>query len=327
VTTIWTGVVANEAATATATVIAGSVTQGKAVDGSGAAAEFGAGGRLAMAADGRSLLVANLNVLRKVGLDGQVSTLSGNGLLANPEALATDTAHSAVYVAGEKGVVAAGSATTSWSRYVQRIDANGIATSLKASSGSGTVYGGNAGSGGMAMGPDGLLYVTATAANQILVVDPRTGASAPYAGRPDGSAGADDGGLSVASFSHPTGLSFDAQGNLYVCDTGNHQIRKISPEGVVSSLAGTTTAGYANGQGAKARFGAPSDIDFDRFAGVLYVADGALVREVGLDGGVRTLIGGDLGYGFYGLTVDAQGALYATATGGLAGVVRISGMH
>lgn len=324
-TTMWTGVVANEAATATATVIAGSATQGKA-DGAGAAAQFGPGGKLTLAADGNSLLVANMNMLRKVGLDGKVTTLSGNGLFANDEVLTTSGGQ--IYAVGEKGVMPAGATTPSWRRFVQRIDGQGIATTLASNAGSAdTVFGGKAGSGGVAMGPDGLLYVASPTENQILVVDPHTGAAATYAGNADGSAGADDGDVSKASFNHPMGLSFDAQGNLYVCDLGNHKIRKITPEGVVSTLAGSGLGNYAGGQGSAAGFGYPSDIVFDPSSGKLYVADSGAIRQLDLEGRVRTVIGGDLGYGFYGLTVDAHGVLYATTVGNVAGVVRINGLH
>ncbi len=101
-----------------------------------------------------------------------------------------------------------------------------------------------------------------------------------------------DGG-STARFSRPGGLAMDASGNLYVADTDNHVIRKVTPQGQVTTLAGAPgTPGSADGAGSKARFRSPAAVTVDLF-GNLFVADTGnhTVRRVTLLGAVTTLAG------------------------------------
>lgn len=88
-----------------------------------------------------------------------------------------------------------------------------------------------------------------------------------------GGPGFRDGKGDNARFCKPGGMDFDKAGNLYVADTGNHTIRKISPEGIVSTLAGKPgVSGRNNGKGEAARFNSPSDVAVDS-RGNVYVAD------------------------------------------------------
>ncbi|MDR2207855.1 MAG: SMP-30/gluconolactonase/LRE family protein, partial [Azoarcus sp.] len=80
-----------------------------------------------------------------------------------------------------------------------------------------------------------------------------------------------DGIGSAAKFLHPKGIAIDAAGNLYVADTHNHCIRKVTPAGEVSTLAGGEE-GFADGIGSAAKFNYPVNIAID-VAGNLYVAD------------------------------------------------------
>jgi len=120
-------------------------------------------------------------------------------------------------------------------------------------------------------------------------------AIAPVSGATD-QAGHKDGTGGVARFNDPTGLARDAQGNLYICDARNHVIRKITPGGVVTTVAGQPgESGAVNGVGSAARFNFPADIAVAP-GGVLYVADSGnhCIRAIAANGAVTTLAG-DLG--------------------------------
>ncbi len=99
-----------------------------------------------------------------------------------------------------------------------------------------------------------------------------------------------DGTALQSVFSNPQGLDFDAQGNLYVADTDNHAIRKVSTAGVVSTVAGNGVLGLIDGSGEEARFYSPSDVAVAA-DGTLYVADtlNHVIRKIGTDGQVSTL--------------------------------------
>jgi hypothetical protein len=108
-----------------------------------------------------------------------------------------------------------------------------------------------------------------------------------------GSSGSADGTGSAARFSLPTGVAVDNAGNVYVADDGNNTIRKITPCGVVSTLAGLAgSSGSANGTGSAARFSQPFGLTVDS-AGNVYVADrdNHLIRKVTPAGVVTTLAG------------------------------------
>lgn len=97
----------------------------------------------------------------------------------------------------------------------------------------------------------------------------------------------------AARFDLPTGLATDNTGNIYLADTNNSIIRKISPTGVVTTLAGSAgVPGYADGTGSAARFDHPSGIAIDRNS-VLYVADtnNSVIRKITLAGVVTTVAG------------------------------------
>ncbi len=105
------------------------------------------------------------------------------------------------------------------------------------------------------------------------------------------SSGSADGTGSAAKFNGLTGITIDSSGNLYVSDTKNNTIRKITPAGVVTTIAGLAgSSGSSNGVGSAARFNSPWDIDIDA-EGNLYVADRGnnLIRKLTNNGGIYTV--------------------------------------
>lgn len=99
-----------------------------------------------------------------------------------------------------------------------------------------------------------------------------------------------DGKASEAFFNEPTGLALDAKGNVYVADAGNHAIRKIDVNGIVSTVAGNGVPGNKDGKGAEASFNHPSDIAVAA-DGSVYVTDSLnhAIRKIAVDGRVTTL--------------------------------------
>lgn len=137
-----------------------------------------------------------------------------------------------------------------------------------------------------------------------------------FAGSPRGFSGSADGVGTAARFWNPSGLAIDKAGNLYVADTLNYTIRKVTPNGTVTTLAGKAGArsgsGNANGTGSAARFFYPTDVTVDQ-ADNLYVADGWGVRKV-TQAGVVTSFATGLIHAFS-VAADNTGNLFVVDSG------------
>jgi len=120
-----------------------------------------------------------------------------------------------------------------------------------------------------------------------------------------GTSGKDHGkGPSQARFNAPAGIAFDTAGNLYVADSLNYTVRKISTNGMVTTLAGTPgEQGSTDGTGAAARFFQLRGLAVDQ-SGNIYVADGSVVRKITPAGEVSTLAGVQGQFG----NADGQGS-------------------
>ncbi|SDK02004.1 NHL repeat-containing protein [Catalinimonas alkaloidigena] len=141
----------------------------------------------------------------------------------------------------------------------------------------------------VAVANDGTLYIADTYNHCIRKIT-SDGLVSTLAG--NGQTGFADGTGQAATFNQPVSLCLAQDGTLYVADGGNHSLRKITPDGEVSTLAGSGDAGFADGTGAEALFNGPSGIAISP-EGMLYVTDFAnhRIRRVTPDGTVSTLAG------------------------------------
>lgn len=167
-----------------------------------------------------------------------------------------------------------------------------------------TVAGGFSDPFGVVLDRAGNAYVAdAGEHNQIRKIAP-DGSVSVLAGGAEGFA---DGSGAAAAFNTPSGLAIDAAGNLLVADTGNNAIRRVTPQGVVTTLAGGGAAGYADGAGAQARFNGPLAVALDK-AGNVVVADtyNDRIRRIGTDGVVSTIAGSGVQGGLDGAAAQAM---------------------
>lgn len=188
----------------------------------------------------------------------------------------------------------------------------------------------------LALDPSGNLYVLDQTSSAIHRVSASTGTLALVAGSPLGHSGysGDNGLATAAQLSSPSGMAFDPSGNLFIADTGNHRIREVAAStGVISTVAGTGTAGFSGdgGLATAALLSSPSAIAADS-KGNLYIADSATstVRKIDAHTGVISTVAGTGAAGFsgdgaaataaqlnspQGITVDSFGNLFITDTG------------
>ena len=178
---------------------------------------------------------------------------------------------------------------------------------------------------GIAVAASGNVYVAEFYGNDIRKITPG-GIVTTLAG--SATAGSTDGIGAGASFNTPLGITVDANENVYVADYGNNMIRKITPAGVVTTLAGSATAGSDNGTAALATFNGPSGIAVTP-SGTLYVTEwfNCDVRQISGAGVVTTLAGSgacgsDDGMGAaatfalpVGITISTNGVLYVADDG------------
>ena len=278
------------------TLVAGTTGTAGTLDGIESSALFNQPGGLVATSAGVIYVADTANAtIRRIGTDGSVTTIAGSTVargnadgpgsqatFSAPLGLALDTAGN-LYVAD------------STNHTIRKITSLGTVSTLAGSAG---LTGSANGTGpdarfnfpaGVAVDPAGNVFVADRTNNLIRRITP-AGAVTTFAGTP-GVSGADDGTGSAALFNQPTGLILDAAGNLYVADTGNCTIRKITGAGVVSTLAGLpTVGGDQDGTGLGALFNQPRALTIDN-AGNLYVADtgNSSIRQVTPAGVVTTL--------------------------------------
>ena len=292
------------------TTLAGSAGQVGSADGTGSAARFDYPSGVAVDNEGNVYAADYYNsTIRKVTAGGVVTTLAGSagqwgsadgiGSAARfdrPEGVAVDSAGN-VYVADMPNCT------------IRKVTAAGLVTTLAGSPGQrGSADGAGSAArfyfpAGVAVDSDGNVYVADYYNSTIRkvtaggVVTTLAGSAEQY--------GSADGTGRAARFYYPSGVAVDSTGNVYVADSlcfakphvnidrGNSTIRKVTPAGVVTTLAGSAGQyGSADGTGSAARFNNPNGVAVDS-AGNVYVADifNATIRKVTPAGAVTTLAG------------------------------------
>lgn len=177
----------------------------------------------------------------------------------------------------------------------------------------------------------GNIYISDYGNNRIRKVTLATGVITTIAGNGTEGYSGDGAAATAAELNNPKGLAVDAQGNIYVADFGNNCIRKITPSGTISTIAGNNTSGFSGDGGAAtaAQLNNPAGIAIDA-QGNIYIADAGNNRIRKIAAGNITTIAGNGKTAFSGnyvpaataslnnpsgVAIDASGNLYIAETG------------
>ena len=269
------------------TTLAGTPGGVGTTDGTGAAAQFNQPVGLAVASGGVIYVADSANhTIRKIASGGVVTTLAG----APGKAGYIDATGGSAEFNQPYGIAIDGSGnlyvTELGNNTVRMVTSGGVVTTLAGTAGS---AGSTDGTGtaarfnqpiGIAIDASGNLYVADSTNNTIRKIA-SGGVVTTLAGSP-GSAGTADGTGSAARFHSPRGMATDAAGNIYVTDSENCTIRKVTPAGVVTTLAGTPgTFASVPGTGAAALFDVPVGIAVGTTGSVYITNELAFTIEVG----------------------------------------------
>lgn len=282
----------------TFSTVAGTSAFGGNDDGSGQAARFARPYALAVNSSGNVFVADTLNgTVRMVTSGGTVTTIAGAaGNLGSADGTggaAQFNQPSGIAVDSNGNLFVADTINCT----IRKITQGGVVTTI---AGSAELQGSTDGVGasarfysptGVAVDSNDNLYVTDTTNCTIRKITP-AGLVSTLAGVA-GSSGIGDGTGSLARFNTPTGIAIDGSGNLYVADSQSDTIRKVTPSGVVTTLAGTAgVSGSADGTGAAAQFRVPNGVAVDG-NGNVYVADSnnSTIRKLTPNGVVTTFLG------------------------------------
>lgn len=264
------------------------------------------------------------NLIRKISPDGMVTTLAGSGAAGSADGKASSASFffPVAVAADNRGNVYVADTHNS---LIRKISPDGNVSTLAGKwpaglkpRNDGTAVFDNPM--GIAADATGNVFVADWIHDQVRKIS-LDGKITTVAG--DGTPGAKNGPAASATFYLPEAIAIDAAGNIYVSDTYNNMIRKISKDGIVTTLAGQLKKGKANGRGAAASFSHPDGIAVDK-KGNVYVADTGnhLIRMISPAGMVTTFAGcgvrgsknGDVKAASFfrpmGLAIDTGGNVY-----------------
>jgi len=258
------------------------------------------------------------NRIRKVGFNGIITTLAGNGAKGYLGDRGIATSAELYY---PDGVALDASGDLFIADYgndrIRKVGLNGVITTV-AGGGTGNYLGdGDAATnatlnspGGVAVDASGDVFIADTGNQRIRKLGP-DGIISTVAGNGVAGYSGDDGAATTAELDHPSGVAVDGFGNLFIADAYNNRIRKVGANGVISTVAGNGHGGYS-GDGAvpaSAELWTPSCVAVDG-SGNLFIADtdNNRIRKVVANGIITTVAGnGTYGYsGDGGAAIDAE---------------------
>ncbi len=274
----------------TVTTLAGSASDGSA-DGAGSAARFYWPSGVTMDGGGNVFVTDSANsTIRKVTSAGAVSTLSG---VAGSTGSADGPSGTARFF-GAQGIASDGNGNfyvaDTGNSTIRKVSSSGTASTFAGTAGATGILDGTGpaaqffGPQGVAVDTGGNVYVADTWNHTIRKIT--SGAIVSTLAGSPGNFGSADGTNSAARFNWPTGIAVDGGGNLYVSDYYNDTIRKITPAGLVTTLAGLAGVwGSADGTNNGARFFGPTGISVDGNGNVFVVDSGNnTIRELSMSG-------------------------------------------
>ncbi len=197
---------------------------------------------------------------------------------------------------------------------VRKVSPNGILTTVVGNNtGASTGDGGPAAQAqvnspsGVTVDKDGNIYITEVAGHRVRKITASTGVISTIAGTGAPGFGGDEGAATAALLNRPEGVAVDKDGNVYIADSQNNRVRKVAPDGRITTFAGG--AGTALGDGGpatQARVAAPLDVAADG-NGNVFIADTSRIRKVDSAGIITTVAGN----GSFGATGDGGPATAA----------------